>query len=207
MTCAKNNSEKTAAIILAAGESKRFGLPKQTLRLAGQTLLERAVTTVLDSPVDKVIVVLGANAPDCRKILAPYRVQVVMNNNWRDGISASIRTGLTALDGPEDGNFDSALFLMCDQPRLSVQLITDLIVEFRSGEALIVASSYAKCLGTPALFSRRLFPEIIQLRGDSGAKSLILKYQEKNQSLVSSVEFQDGEIDIDIPSDIDSLLA
>ncbi len=207
MARSEHNSGKTAAIILAAGESKRLGRPKQTVRFAGQTLLERAVTTVLDSPVDTVIVVLGANAPDCRKILAPYPVQVVMNNNWREGISASINAGLAALNRMEESDFDSAVFLMCDQPRLSAQLITELINEFQFGEALIVASSYAKCLGTPALFSRSLFPELMKLRGDSGARYLILNYQEKNHSLVSSIAFQDGEIDIDTSSDIDSLNA
>jgi molybdenum cofactor cytidylyltransferase len=205
------NSERrpgrTAAIILAAGESKRLGRPKQTVLFAGQTLLERTVTTVLDSPVDSVVVVVGANASGSMKVLRPFSVRVVENENWREGIGASIRVGLEALDNSPESTFDSALFLACDQPFLSAQLISDLLSEYQSGESLIVASSYADCLGIPALFSRVLFTEALQLQGDRGARALIRSYQEKSPETVSSVPFSGGEIDIDTTSDLSRLSA
>jgi molybdenum cofactor cytidylyltransferase len=205
MAHAENITGETGAIILAAGESKRLGRPKQIVRFAGQTLLEQTVTTALASRIDTAIVVLGANSSTCEQSLRTYPVQIVVNESWWEGISSSIKAGLKSLESHAESVFDSVLFLTCDQPFLTVNLINDLLAEFRTNGPQIVASSYASCIGIPALFSSDLFPELGNLQGDSGASSIIKTYLEKDSGRISTVSFPSGEIDIDTNADIERL--
>ncbi len=197
----QNATHKTAAIILAAGASKRLGHPKQLVMFADETLLERTVKRALNSPLRKIIVVLGKSAERFQKLLQPYNVEIAINQNWSAGISSSIAVGLKRLDEQVSFTatvFDSALFLTCDQPFLTAELITQILQKYASTKSPIIASAYADCLGIPALFNSKLFPELLKLEGDRGAGVLIKKY--KNS--VSSIPFPAGEIDVDTEADL-----
>ncbi len=96
-------SDRTAAIVLAAGASTRLGRPKQLVRLNNEALLCRTVRIALEAGCSPVIVVLGACAQPCREALATLpsglakHLRVVENPRWAEGMSTTLRAGLAAL--------------------------------------------------------------------------------------------------------------
>lgn len=190
-----------AAIILAAGASRRLGQPKQLLVYEGETLLERANRLASEAGASPVITVLGAYFIEiCAAI--PQRDSVrVLNDKWEQGIAGSIHAGLHALDAiaPES---PGVLLMTCDQPRLTAAHLRALLDLFHTQtEPAIVASAYASTLGIPATFPRGVFSDLLELRGDQGARALLVN---PPCSLIS-VEFPGGEVDIDEPADLAQL--
>jgi CTP:molybdopterin cytidylyltransferase MocA len=187
-----------AAIILAAGESRRLGQPKQLLAYRGQTLLERAIRLVNEAGASPVLVVLGANfAMISAAIQSPDAIPI-HNDRWRQGLASSIEAGLRALSvcAPDA---DGVLLMGCDQPRLTAGHLSSLVSEFEGREAAVIAASlYGGVRGVPAVFPRETFAELHSLRGDKGARSVI----ESVPCPVAAIEFPGGEVDIDSPEDL-----
>ncbi|WP_206412747.1 NTP transferase domain-containing protein, partial [Lysobacter enzymogenes] len=105
-----------AAVLLAAGASRRLGRPKQLLRRDGETLLRRGARLALASAAARTVVVLGARADALRGELDGLAVEIVLNPDWQDGMAASLAAAARALAG-----FDGAvLVLACDQPALEL---------------------------------------------------------------------------------------
>ena len=187
-----------AAIVLAAGESRRLGQPKQLLLLHGETLIARALRLVSEAGAAPVIAVLGAQHDLISSSIGASEVTVVINDDWQLGISTSINAGIRTLaeHSPES---QGALILGCDQPRLDVNHVRQLIRSFdaQRGDA-IVASIYSGIQGIPAIFPRVAFSGLLALRGDRGARTLIATAP----CAVVTVPFDGGEIDIDLPEDL-----
>jgi molybdenum cofactor cytidylyltransferase len=181
----------TDIIILAAGASTRLGRPKQLLPWQGVTLLQHAVKTAL-TVTTQPVVVTGANGEHLAAALDPGQVKLVFNPNWQQGIASSIRCGLQALLNrtPEP---DQVIFMVCDQPFVTPELLLDLINEQQKSRKPIVASAYAGTLGIPALFDKSLFPQLLDLQGDTGARKIIQQYVGE----VAFVTFEKGAYDID----------
>ena len=182
-----------AVIVLAAGASNRLGVPKQLLKYNGITLLRRTVETVLLSKVKFVHVVLGFEAEKMKLEIANLPVDIVVNPNWQNGISTSIHSGIQSL-GP---NIDAAIIVLCDQPKLSTDILNTLINTYTSTRAPIITCKYAGTVGVPALFDHRIFPELLSLEGDLGAKKIIEQHAKER----FEIDFLDGEIDIDTIAD------
>jgi len=191
-------SAAVAAIVLAAGASRRLGQPKQLLLCGRETLLERAVRIALEAGAAPVIAVLGANYEIISASVAIEPATLVINDRWERGISTSIDAGLKALDAVARETA-GALVLGCDQPRLTDDHLRALIEAFAAqSQPSIVASAYAGVLGIPAFFPRAVFSHLRALRGDKGARSLLLH---PPCSLIS-LPFAGGEVDIDAPEDL-----
>jgi len=188
---------KVAGVILAAGESRRLGRPKQLLPLGEKTMLEHIVEVALSSPLQEVVVVLGHRAEEIQPLLEG--VKVVVNEEWPQGLSASLRVGLEALS-PQ---FEACLFFLADQPKVTPQLVESLITRHRRTLAPIVAPRFRGQRGNPVLFARSLFPELLSLQGEEGGRSLIEKYR----PLVEWVEVdsEDYFLDIDTLEDLKHL--
>ncbi len=187
-----------AAIILAAGASRRLGQPKQLVQFKGEPLLARAIRLAHEGGASPVLAVLGAHFEIILASLPVDPAIVVHNEKWEQGIAGSIHAGLQAL-GVIAPHADGALILTCDQPQLSARHVCSLIESFEaSREANIVASSYAEINGVPAVFPRSAFTHLQALRGDQGARALI----QRPPCPVLSVAFPDGDIDIDLPEDL-----
>lgn len=197
-----NTIPAVGLIILAAGASTRLGTPKQLLTYGGQSLLFRATKTALASICQPVVIVLGAYAEPLKQEVKDLPVEVVENPNWTEGMSSSIRTGITAINHFSD-KIDAAILMLCDQPFVSVDIINNLVETYRVTNQLIIASEYSESLGVPALFSRSLFAELLILKGAEGAKRVITKYSNK----VDKIAFSDGAVDIDTPHDYQEFLA
>lgn len=188
-----------AAIILAAGGSSRLGRPKQLLPYKGTTLLHHAVENALGSRCRPIVVVLGANAGECRASIADLPADIAMNENWQAGMGSSIAAGIAAITSMLEAP-DAAILMLCDQPSLSPAHLELLADAFESG-AGIAASEYGGSLGVPALFSRSFFSELAALDPSQGAKPLIAKYADR----VAAIPFPAGDVDIDTPADYEAL--
>ncbi len=194
------NDPIIGAIILASGESKRLGTPKQLLPYKNKTLLHHIIESAINSKCRKIIVVIGAYAKKLNKHISQLPIDIIENQNWAEGKASSIRAGLKALTSKSD-NVNAAIFLTCDQPFISTDVIDGLIAIYEKTNSTIVASKYADTIGVPALFDRKHFSEIFSLKGNQGAKSIIANYHEK----IATVSFQKGSIDIDTIEDLNQL--
>ena len=197
----KYNIEQCGIIILAAGESKRLGSPKQLLSFDGSTLLARVAKTACESMTYPVIAVLGAHAEKIRPTLNIPGITVVNNEDWQEGMASSIRKGLTSMMElyPQ---VDGILILVCDQPYLNPDLIKVLIDAQRDAGLPAAAASYSGKLGTPALFHKSLFSVLMLLSGDTGARKMLERMREN----VVEVDFEMGDVDIDTQADYERLL-
>ena len=190
---------KIGTVILAAGESSRLGQPKQLLEFRGTTLLRHAAQTALAAG-GPVCVVLGAFAETIRPTLENLPVLVVENRAWREGMGASLRTGLRALLDAH-ASLAAVVFLLSDQPFISAEKIRALVAEHERTGRAIVASEYGGSLGVPALFASGLFPELRALAGNEGAKKIISRHRDA----VAAVAFHEGIADIDTLADYERL--
>jgi molybdenum cofactor cytidylyltransferase len=185
-------------IILAAGASRRLGQPKQLARVAGETLLGRTVRVVRESGAQPVFVVVGAY---CERILAAVDLtgtHSILNPEWEQGIASSIRAGVTGLLRELPGAA-AVLLLVCDQPRLTAEHLRALVATMEGRmEPVIVASCYAGVTGIPAIFPRSEFAQLLGLRGDAGARSLL----RNPRCAMMTVAFEGGEMDVDTEADL-----
>ncbi len=173
---------RVAAVILAAGGSARFGSPKQLARWRGKTFIEQAVDTALASSARPVVVVLGAEVERCRAALADRPVEVVVNETWMQGQSTSMQAGLAALPA----NIGGAVFFLVDLPGVAADLIEQLLQRHRQTLAPLVWPEFEGRRGNPILFDRSLFSELRQVRGDTGGKPVLLRYQDRAERVVVS---------------------
>jgi molybdenum cofactor cytidylyltransferase len=189
------------AIVLAAGASTRLGQPKQLVSYLGETLLVRAIRLARQAGADPVLAVLGARHEVMLAGVQRAFGTPVINPQWQQGIASSIHAGLGMVD-TDCPDCPGVLILTCDQPKLSAAHLTALLGAFSAqAEPSIAASAYKGTLGTPAVFPRCLFPQLLALQGDSGARKLL-----NNQFCpIATVPLPGGEIDIDTPADLDSL--
>jgi molybdenum cofactor cytidylyltransferase len=182
------------AVILAAGASRRLGQPKQLVRVAGDTLLGRTVRAAL-AACAPVLVVLGSGAEAMAGELAGLPVTLVRNDQWREGMAASIRAGVQALPAGAEG----VLLLVCDQPAVDAALLTRLLDARRRRPDAIIACGYAGTRGVPALFPAGCLEQLLALRGDRGARELL------RGADVEVLPFPEGALDVDRPGDLPGL--
>ncbi len=184
-----------AAVVLAAGGSRRLGQPKQLVLWKGEALVRRAARLALEAGCRPVRVVLGAEAEACRQALAGLDVEPILNPAWGEGMASSLRAGIRQL--PEEA--EAILLLACDQPHLEVSHLAGLLAVQAAGPEATVASAYGGVRGVPALFPRRRLPELAALEGDRGARALLAGPE------VREVPFPGGAFDLDAPEDLERL--
>ncbi|MET0466664.1 MAG: XdhC family protein [Chitinophagaceae bacterium] len=179
-------------LILAAGISKRLGVPKQQLVYQGDTLLGNAVKAAMEIDTGATVVVTTPSDTDTLSQLKALNVEIVINGESSEGMSSSIRAGVRHLQN-EYPSIQQILIMLCDQPYVDTAHLRQLIHQQQSSGAPITASLYAGRKGVPAIFHSSIFDELLSLTGDTGAKHLIEQSDEK----VAIVPFPKGAIDID----------
>lgn len=190
----------TGIILVAAGFSKRLGKPKQRLLYKGQSLLQHAIQTALSSDAQPVVVVLGARADEVKEEVNESAVYLVVNDQWEEGMASSIRCGIAALN-KSNRKTEGAILMVCDQPFVTPSLLNDLLTAHEKTAKPIVACSYADTFGPPVFFHHTFFPALLQLKGDTGARSVIRQYANE----VEAIPFPEGAIDIDTEQDYEKL--
>ena len=188
-------------IILAAGLSARLGSPKQLLPYHGKNLLQHSINSAKASKAKPILLVLGANRELIKNEIDTRDLLIIENKNWESGMASSVYCGINALKEISPVA-DAVILMVCDQPFVSATLLNNLLLKQKETGKAIVASSYENTTGTPVLFHHSLFPELATLKGDSGAKKLLLKYE----SLLAAVPFVRGGIDIDTGEDYKKLV-
>lgn len=192
--------DKTGIIILAAGNSSRLGQPKQLLEYQGKTLLQRSVDEALSLNAAEVVVILGSNHAMISEETILNGTTVLVNHRWQTGMASSIQAGIGHFHA--NNKIESALLMLCDQPHVDQVLLKELVKKQQNSDCTIVASSYGNTLGVPAVFSREMFPALLSLQGQEGARKLIAS----NKETLKSVPFQKGYVDIDTSSDYSDLI-
>lgn len=188
--------QNVGAVILAAGESSRFGRPKQLIEFQGKSLVRRIVDLAQQAGCDSIAVVAGSEKKKIAAALKGTRAKIFENQNWRAGIGTSICVGVQGLIDSEP-KISAVVLLVCDQPLVDAEMIKGLLALREETNKPIVASSYSKTLGAPALFDRSLFNELLALDGEHGAKKIIWSDRER----VAEFPFPGGKIDIDTMED------
>jgi len=182
------------AIVLAAGASTRFGSAKQLVRIAGRPMLHATVTRAVEVAGNAVIVVLGARAEELAPLLSHSPASIVINRDWREGLASSIRAGVARLPAACSG----AMLLLADQAAVTAEDLRRLAGAWRRQTAYVAAAVYGATVGVPAIFPRASFPNLLQLRGDQGARALI----QRNPDRVVRVPMESAGVDIDTPEDL-----
>ena len=187
-------------VILAAGASTRFGSPKQLAEFEGKTLIEKVTDTAVSTGFETVVV-LGANSGEISDLIKDRDVEIVINKHWKSGLSSSIRAGLTTILELTPG-LSAVMLLLADQPKVSKRVLMRLVERHLKSEKPIAACEYAGTVGTPALFRSAMFSELLELRGDAGAKKLIEAGMENE---VAVIDWSEGADDVDTRSELDSI--
>lgn len=162
---------RVAGIVLAAGEASRLGRPKQLLPLAGRPILSHVLESGRQTHLSPLVVVLGAYADEIEAQLPELLQQamVVRNDRYAEGQSTSLRAGIRVL--PDD--VEGALILLADQPEIEAPVIDEVMQGFEGSGALIVQAKYPEGPGHPVLLARELFPELLAISGDTGARGVM----------------------------------
>lgn len=180
-----------SAILLAAGESKRMGQPKQLLPFGDKTLVEHALDNLLASRVDEVVLVTGNQADAVAKKVGKRPVKVVLNPDFRLGMSTSLKKGLISID--EDSK--AVMVVLADQPFIDAALINRLLDEFASRGKGIVVPVFKGKRGHPIIFAIKYRDELLQLQGDAGAKALMERHPDDVREVVVASEHIHVDID------------
>jgi molybdenum cofactor cytidylyltransferase len=190
----------TAGILLAAGQSRRFGGDKQLAMYGGESLLARSARLLIDAGLAPRVVVLAATAEAHRQALAGLDVEIALNSAPEKGISSSIQVGLRAV-----GSVDGAVITVCDQPFCTAEHLKLLVETARVSGAEIVASGYADVAGVPAFFRSTVFSRLENLTGNRGAAMVIRAFSYGDPDDLRVVPFPEGAIDIDTADDLAGL--
>jgi len=184
-------------LVLAAGAGTRFGRPKQLVELDGRPLLEHSIEALTASPVDRVVVVLGASATEVIARVDPQGAHFRVCDRWDEGQSASLACGLAELSECE-----AVVITLGDQPRLSPEAIRR-VIDARAEGIDAVRATYAGDPGHPVLLEQRLFDRMRDVTGDHGARNLLLSVPTRD---VACDDLGGGE-DVDTPAQLDALRA
>ena len=190
----------TAAVVLAAGGSRRLGRTKQLEPWGRSNLLGHVVSRTFEFPVDEVWVVLGHEADQILEGTHLGEAYVVENLEWEEGIASSLRVALDALT--RLSRCDQALIVIGDQPEVPVDTVSELLEShFRSGKPVSIPK-YRYSWGNPVVVHRSLWARLMSLEGDEGAKRLWQAHPE----WVNEVWFSESAPrDVDTADDVDEL--
>jgi len=173
-----NAAQRFIGVILAAGEGRRFGGPKQIeITPTGQTLLGLTIETLQHAGIRDVVVVSGARPAEIERVARFAGVSVAHNPQWSTGMGSSIRCAARYVAEEIAGEIAGVLICCADQPYLSSRHLLTMQKKFAQGAHLVVASSYNNTFGVPALFDTQLLCELERIDAAKGAKSLITMHE------------------------------
>ena len=201
-----NTSLSTAAIILAAGSSSRMGggRHKLLLPLDNRPVLAHVIDASLASQARPIIVVLGHQSDHVRSQIKPYtihhKITLIENVHYQQGMSSSLCIGIQTLltngyrKDASSYQVDSALIVLGDQPLITPQIIDTLISMYRTTGKPIVAPLYKGKRGSPVLFDKNLFAELLEVTGDEGGRTVL----ERHRQEVELIEVGDALANYDV---------
>lgn len=184
-------SNKVAAVIVAAGASRRMQAIKQLLPWKRTTLLGHTISNLEKSGVTNIYVVLGAHQEEIKKTVDSRKIEVIYNKNWTRGMGTSIAAAITYFNDHKL-QYDGLLIATCDQPLISLTHYKKLIKSCISTDRIVV-SSFNNGYGIPVVFGTVYFKELEALQMDVGAKSIVNKHLDR----IIQLDAPEAAIDLD----------
>lgn len=157
------------AMILAAGESKRMGKPKLLLPFGEKTMIETVIDKVIQSNVERILVVLGSNRKKIEKKIGNLPLEIAVNPDFKEGMLSSVQRGLEVL--PEEAQ--AVLIFLGDQPSIPSEVIDSVIDAFRKTGKGIVLPVYKGERGHPVLLDMKYRREVKNLNPEVGLRELV----------------------------------
>lgn len=182
------------AIVLAAGGSRRLGQPKQLLTRDGETLVHRALRLAAATAPSEVVLVCGAHAVEVRQAAGDAGITVLVNTQWQQGLSASLRMAAAHLQGSDQ----DCLLLGCDQPALALHHLQSLLHLAREASSRCAATSHGDRPGIPVLVTAPVFSRTRTLQGDHGLREVL---RELPAGSLGRLRADELAFDIDTASD------
>ncbi len=190
----------TGILILAAGGAFRMNQPKMLLPFGSGSILSTILEQTKALKTDQICLVTGYYHKEIIENIDVSGLLVIHNDHWREGMASSISRGVHEMI-KEYSDLDSIMIVVSDQPHLNRKLLSEMLSCREKYEKGIVAAQYGEIKGTPVLFDKKYFQELMLLTGDTGAKSVL----KEHSSDVTTVEFPLGAIDIDTAEDYENL--
>jgi molybdenum cofactor cytidylyltransferase len=182
------------AAVLAAGPATRFGDVKPLVRLRGEPVLHELVASAAFVAGQSVTVILGAHAKEIAPALRQRAVSIALNRGWEEGIASSIRVAVNSAPPASD----ALMLLLADQVAVTADDLRRLHASWKRHPVLIAAALYQGAPGLPAIFPRWAFPDLLSLRGERDARSVL----RRNIDRVVRVPMSNAGIDLDTPADL-----
>lgn len=187
---------RVAGVVLAAGLSKRLGEPKQLVQLCGKPALQHALDAARQTSLNPLLLVLGPNAETILEHIDATGFEVVRNPRAAEGQATSLQTAILAL--PVD--VDAIVVLLGDQPFIDPHVINRVCELYEETKRSIIQPRYREGPGHPVLIARELFPELLRLTGDTGARPLLTA--PRDMLVYYDVSNRSVPIDLDTPEDV-----
>jgi len=191
---------KIGVLILAAGSSSRLGYPKQLVEFRGVSLLQHTINIAEEIDFLCKILVLGAGAEKIDNEIDKRNFNLVFNANWKEGMGTSIAKGISEALKVKP-QLDHILILLSDQPFVTIEKIQELIQVQLDSKTQATLSEYAGVVGVPAIFSKELFSDLMNLKGEQGAKKLL----SRKELSFGTVKSEGGNFDVDTAADVELL--
>lgn len=185
-----SENKKVTGVILAAGDSSRFGQNKLLFDWHGIPLIKHVAIQAIGSMLHPVIIVTGFESAEIRREIVGLDLTCVENPNWMKGQSESIKTALTFIANDSDG----VCFLPGDQPFISREVINKLINTFQTTTKSIIVPYINSIRANPVIFARETFSRLATITGDAGGRQLFDCFS------MEKVQLQDRNLLIDIDS-------
>lgn len=190
-----------SCILLAAGESKRFGSPKPLAKIGPKTIIEMMTAGLLKTQLLEIIVVLGANAKSISPLVAgDLRIKIALNPNYQNGQTSSLKTGLSCISPQAKG----IMLLPIDVPLVKNITIDRLIETFSNRNPLVLIPTFNGKKGHPSIFSSKLLKELRSLKDDEPL--YIIQNQHADEIFLFPVEDEGVVLSFNTPQELTSLL-
>lgn len=186
-----------AILVLAAGKSSRMQSMKQLEKINGATLLNISLEKAIQLQKHDVYCVLGANATQIEKSIVNKEVNCIYNENYSQGLSTSIVTGLNYFI-KKTLNYEGIFILLADQPAIAIYYLESMIQLHQKNPKKIIASKYGNSYGVPALFPKIYFNDLLEIQKDKGAK----EFMENNRTKIVTSDLKTDFTDIDTVEDL-----
>lgn len=183
-----------AAVILAAGLSRRLGQPKLLLPFDGRSLIRRSAEQVIAAGGgrwEEVVVVLGHEAEKVGREMEGLTVRTIFNPHFAIGMSASLTAGLKAISPHAEG----AMIFLGDQPLVAAEVVRSMLTAFRESRKPIVVPVYDGARGNPVLFSRLLFSELMGVEGDQGGREVVMRDPDRVETVAFASDLAPRDVD------------
>lgn len=186
------------ALLLAAGESKRFNDTKQLAEIGGKPMIINTLEMLMQTQLESVAVVLGANAQAIQKALTKNElnnhITSILTPNWQQGMGASIAAGVKSIDE----TFTHVFIGLADQVAISAKQCNLMLMNSQENPDKIIAAFYNDKLGAPAIFPRAYFAELKKLQNDQGARDIM----RANTANIVGIPMPEAAKDIDTKADL-----